>query len=665
MASQDYYLRIIADLKKYQSEFAKIPGYTDKKAATAAAALERRLAKAQTASAALAKKAASDSAKAWSGSMFSTFTDLKSAFDTLGSIGGKVVEQINAVQEYRISIDQLSTRTGVATEVLGGLNVAAENAGISLDEITGSLSDFPKRIDEMARGTGEAKVAFDRLGISARNTDGSIRDSNEVFKETVAKLQGIGDAGQKAALANIAFGEAGGKLMAVLGDRSLDDFVEYSRKFGIDVGPEAIKRSKEWTAATAELKRVFEGTGAMIVDELDLTGTIRNFTLGFVYMRELVSGFFGDWMEGIKATADGMRSLVTLDFAAMGPAFERYKAAMADAIDPSQEFADAKKVAETFWAGRGLLGDDAGDGKSGPLFGDPDKQKKTAITALQDVWYEQENKMAQATRDFQKAQQNVIDLAKQAGIALDDVLVTDALLALEVGFKKTTDQIIRDDIARIGGAIMDVFKSIDQLTSQLFENSTNKRKENISDLEEQLKRAEEAGDTMRMRSIENEIKAEKDKLRKVAAAQKAMAITNAILQGTLSTIAALQYGPAYAIVAGVTAAAGIAAIAATPPPKFHRGGMIQPDEVDIRAQRGEFVMSKQGVAAYGEQALRDMNAGMGGDRPLVIQQVYEHRVLGEVIRDHLKLDTPLRRAVRSDRTYGKNRTNVTKHKGGL
>lgn len=61
---RDISLNVIADVSKYQQQFAKIPGYTDKQAAKAAQALEKRMSKAAAATAKQATRAAEKAGRA-------------------------------------------------------------------------------------------------------------------------------------------------------------------------------------------------------------------------------------------------------------------------------------------------------------------------------------------------------------------------------------------------------------------------------------------------------------------------------------------------------------------------------------------------------------------------------------------------------------------------
>ena len=94
-------------------------------------------------------------------------------------------------------------------------------------------------------------------------------------------------------------------------------------------------------------------------------------------------------------------------------------------------------------------------------------------------------------------------------------------------------------------------------------------------------------------------------------------------------------------------AAQAAAVMATPPPKFHRGGMIAPDERLITAQTGEAVLSRSGVAAAGgSSGVNDLNRGGGAGGAIVVVNQYRHRVFDSFIMDNLRrTGSPLAAAI--------------------
>lgn len=97
--------------------------------------------------------------------------------------------------------------------------------------------------------------------------------------------------------------------------------------------------------------------------------------------------------------------------------------------------------------------------------------------------------------------------------------------------------------------------------------------------------------------------------REVWAIQKAAAVAQAAIGIPLAIMEGLKSGgpaaPALAAVYGALAAIQFAAVAASPPPKFHGGGFA-PDESTITVRRNEAVLTAEGV-----DAVSRMNAGRG------------------------------------------------------
>ena len=132
-----------------------------------------------------------------------------------------------------------------------------------------------------------------------------------------------------------------------------------------------------------------------------------------------------------------------------------------------------------------------------------------------------------------------------------------------------------------------------------------------------------------------------------------VAQTTALAQIAISTaVSAAKAAEQTGILAAVTVpamyalgAVQAAAVLATPPPKFHSGGMA-PDERLITAQTGEAVLSRSGVAAAGgASGVNNLNRGGGGGAIVVVNQ-YRHRVFDSFIMDNLRrTGSPLAAAI--------------------
>jgi hypothetical protein len=127
--------------------------------------------------------------------------------------------------------------------------------------------------------------------------------------------------------------------------------------------------------------------------------------------------------------------------------------------------------------------------------------------------------------------------------------------------------------------------------------------------------------------------------------QKAADLAGAVTSTALAITRAAAQDGGTGILSIPTAALGAAQIAIIaaqpPPPSFHlgsRAGDMAPDEVQARLTRGEAVLTRQAQTALGldSTGIADANAGVGGDRPIVM--VYQHdRVSARYHRDAAKL----------------------------
>jgi len=229
--------------------------------------------------------------------------------DVMQKAAKEIAELVPEVQDLRNEISDLETKTGIAAATLAGLRNAARGSGQQFTELQSALSQFPKRLSDVARGTGEAKIAFDKLDIGATNADGSLRSADDVLKEFVAKVKQVKDPTSRAAVATSAFGEAGGKLLQALGGGELEAHIEFARRYGTDVGPDAAKAAADWQRASAELSTMMDGVKGAIVDLLSPTEKLQDFMLGGVFIWGHFTGAAQALTDVLEIQKNGLLSL--------------------------------------------------------------------------------------------------------------------------------------------------------------------------------------------------------------------------------------------------------------------------------------------------------------------------------------------------------------------
>lgn len=122
-----------------------------------------------------------------------------------------------------------SSVTGLSTDALQEYAYMAELVDTDVSTITGSLTKLTRNMDTATKGTGAAYEAFQKLGVDIYNTDGTLRDANDVFDEAIGKLGEVENQTERDALAMDLFGKSGQELNPII-DAGSDALEEYRKQ---------------------------------------------------------------------------------------------------------------------------------------------------------------------------------------------------------------------------------------------------------------------------------------------------------------------------------------------------------------------------------------------------------------------------------------------------
>ena len=229
---------------------------------------------------------------------------------------------------------------------------------------------------------------------------------------------------------------------------------------------------------------------------------------------------------------------------------------------------------------------------------------------------------------------------------------------------KDTDAFMRDIDKEI-----DLIKKRNKAKEDGLKEEREKQQKFVSDQQNLMRAsADVMGDISGLfgEMLENAEGKSRQQLMRLFAMQKASAIAQAAINSTLASMSALANppGPPFTIpIAATVAALGavqVAQIAAEPPP-FHIGTRVSdlaPDEARITRREGLAVLTPQGIAAGGAEAVADANAGIApSSTGQTVLFKYDHRMFDATITDNLKRsNSPLGNAIRRS-SYGHRRRN--------
>ena len=143
---------------------------------------------------------------------------------------------------------KLSQRVAINVETLSGYKVAADLAGVSLQDFGTALQLASRNLVEASRGTGAAADAFAALGIRVTDGAGKIKTAEQIKLEVADRFAQMDDGAQKTALAMDIFGKSGAGMIPLLNQGSAA--IAAQRK-------EAELLGVTWTTSQAKLAEEF------------------------------------------------------------------------------------------------------------------------------------------------------------------------------------------------------------------------------------------------------------------------------------------------------------------------------------------------------------------------------------------------------------------------
>ena len=154
--------------------------------------------------------------------------------DSVKAIAEYFIDATKGAAAYADEILTLSSQTSLSTQTLQEYRYMADLTDTSLETITGSLTKLTKNMDAARDGSASAAAAFDTLGISVTNSDGTLRTSDEVFQEAITALGSISNEAERDALAMNIFGKSAKDLNPLI--EAGGDAIEAFRQEAQDMG---------------------------------------------------------------------------------------------------------------------------------------------------------------------------------------------------------------------------------------------------------------------------------------------------------------------------------------------------------------------------------------------------------------------------------------------
>lgn len=183
-----------------------------------------------------------------------------------GIVAGLVGVGYNAVKSAD-DLNTLSKQTGLSTDELQKMQYASDLVDVSLEDMTGAVTKLKKNM------TGHADT-WEQLGVSVTNADGTMRNANEVFYDTLAALSQIDNETERDQLAMDLFGKSADSLAGIIDDggAALQSYGKEAEDLGLILSGDTLDALNETNdtldKTKAQLSGAFGQLGATVAQNL-------------------------------------------------------------------------------------------------------------------------------------------------------------------------------------------------------------------------------------------------------------------------------------------------------------------------------------------------------------------------------------------------------------
>ena len=216
-----------------------------------------------------------------------------------------ITESIEYVNHLAEEINKLSQKTGIGSEGLTQLKFAASMADVEFGTVSSSLNKMARTMEEAAKGTGTASVAYRALGVVVTNADGSLRASDAVLGDLAEKFAALKDGPGKAAIAMQIFGRAGAEMIPLLnkGKEGLAELGAEARRLGVVMSEDAKHAANQYNDALKTLHAAFDGIkmtiGNALIPAITLLTKVFSTVIEVLRMGVIVVGNFMEALAGL------------------------------------------------------------------------------------------------------------------------------------------------------------------------------------------------------------------------------------------------------------------------------------------------------------------------------------------------------------------------------
>ena len=181
----------------------------------------------------------------------------------LSTTAAAVVASIGAVTvksgKWADDINTMSKVYSIGTKELQQYSAAAELVDVDVETIAKSHVKLEKTMMSASKGTGSSAEAFEKLGVDITNADGSLRDGDAVWQDTIAALGKMENETERDAIAMQLMGKSAAELNPLIedGGETYKNVADTLAKYNLDfIDQETLDQANAFNDSLDTIKAV-------------------------------------------------------------------------------------------------------------------------------------------------------------------------------------------------------------------------------------------------------------------------------------------------------------------------------------------------------------------------------------------------------------------------
>jgi len=195
---------------------------------------------------------------------------IKNLIQGVGDLTKKIIDSTTSLAGYADDVNTMAKQYKISTETLQKWSYASKIVDVDLETMGSSLGKLTRAMGNADKGTTDQVDAFKKLGVEYKKSNGTFRDSEDVFYDVIDALGNMQDETEADIIANALFGRSFQDLnpLIAVGSEELKNLGKKAEDLGLVLGQDKLDKLNAFQDSIDTLSSIAKVAAAPFVQGL-------------------------------------------------------------------------------------------------------------------------------------------------------------------------------------------------------------------------------------------------------------------------------------------------------------------------------------------------------------------------------------------------------------